>query len=114
MTDQDKIKKLVEWMGEGTPEDHDPRIMQGTDGRYYIDTVVCACSKDAEPEYRVRIWNPLTNIADAWMLMQHFDANGVSGQDLFYDWWQERDELGMLPASEAARAICKAILWVIK
>jgi len=70
MTDTEKIEKLAKWLGEGMPEDYNPRLMLGTDGNYYVDAIVCAYSKDAEPEYRYRKWNPFTNIADAWMLVK--------------------------------------------
>ena len=70
MNDKQKIERLAKWMGEDAPDGYAPRIILGADGRYYIDIVVCAVSKDAESKYRVRIWNPRTNIADAWMLVE--------------------------------------------
>lgn len=114
MTGAEKIERLAKWMGKDTPDGHDPRIMLGTDGRYYIDTVVCAYSKDAEPEYRVRIWNPLINLPDAWMLVEKLEVGDYSTWSVFVDIVEmDRYKIWGMTAAKAAAFISNTVLEVV-
>ena len=111
MTDQERIKRLAEWMGFGPPlwnkylvhrETGEPFSFQNVGQPGYIDFY--------------RDWNPLTRIQDAWMLLSKCD---------WYQLHKRRD--GMITClvgrncmnyaatdSPETAAICEAILKMME
>jgi len=109
MTDTEKIERLAKWMGWHKSKGSEwfwaePEVVRGAlsfPDRYVHDSS----------------WNPLTNIADAWMLVEkimkhdsHALWDGLAGQTA-------QNDLGWFfykSASAAARAISETVLKVIE
>jgi len=95
MTQDEKIEKLAKWMG-----------WKRTNGDK--STPMGLSIKEGF------MWNPLTNISDAWMLaekMRDYVAKDMELSALFYD---QLTELLLLTAPDAAHAISAAVLEVIE
>ena len=101
MTDEQKIEKLAKWMGWQLFEENGFRWWATLKGE----------------EAASIGWNPLVNIADAWMLIEKAREKGIVGSIWgSFPVSDEGADYGVfdLSDSEAARAISDAVLEVIE
>ena len=96
MTDQEKIERLAKWLGR----------------KYEKRTHVVLVERELGSG-QLFDWRPLTQIADAWMLIEK--TRGLANKDEWRAWrFSVMCDIVDLSASEAARTICEAILEAIE
>lgn len=109
MTDEQKIERLAKWMGATTKRDPHRRQL------YILGILggVWKAKSHGDDKSRDVEWDPLTNIADAWMLVEMAQHNWLdAGEE-----WNALDNIAehvfALSGEEAAAAISDAVLEVI-